>query len=98
MDILLLEPTRDDLRMFSYNIMRYSARRVVAEHGYRTALAFFRRNAARHRRLFAKHGIELRDPRQAPDEALPRSRRSRLARTLEAALDRLEARIDARRS
>ena len=37
-DILLIEPTRDDLRMFSYNIMRYSARRVVAEHGYRSTL------------------------------------------------------------
>jgi len=97
-DILLLQPTRDDVRMFGYNIMRTSARRVVAEHGYRTALAFFRRNAARHRRLFAKHGIELRDPRDAPDEPLPRSRRSRLARTLEAALDRLEARIASRRS
>jgi hypothetical protein len=38
-DILLIEPTRDDVRMFGYNIMRYSARRVVAEHGYRTTLA-----------------------------------------------------------
>ena len=46
-DILLIEPTRDDMRMFGYNIMRYSARRVVAEHGYRTTLAFFRKNAAR---------------------------------------------------
>ena len=34
MDILLIEPTRDDLRMFSYNIMRLSARQVVAAHGY----------------------------------------------------------------
>jgi hypothetical protein len=92
-DILLLQPTRDDMRMFGYHIMRTSARRVVAQHGYRTALAFFRRNAARHRRLFAKHGIVLRDPRLAPDEPLPRSRRSRLARTLSAALDRLESRL-----
>jgi predicted acylesterase/phospholipase RssA len=96
-DILLLQPTRDDVRMFGYNIMRTSARRVVAEHGYRTALAFFRSNAARHRRLFARHGIELRDPRHAPDEPLPRARSSRLARTLTAALDRLESRLGARR-
>ena len=56
-----------------------------------------RRNASRHRRLFAKHGVELRDPRQAPDEPLPGSRRSRLARTLSAALDRLESRLASRR-
>ena len=97
-DILLLQPTRDDVRMFGYNIMRTSARRVVAEHGYRTALAFFRRHAARHRRLFAKHGVELRDPRQAPDEPQPGSRSSRLARTLSAALDRLESRLASRRA
>ena len=41
MDILLLEPTRDDLRMFSYNIMRYSARKVVAAHAYRSTLQSF---------------------------------------------------------
>ena len=40
-DILLLEPTRDDLRMFSYNIMRYSARKVVAAHAYRSTLQAF---------------------------------------------------------
>ena len=49
-DILLLEPTRDDLRMFSYNIMRYSARQIVAEHGYRSVVQAFR---ARERRLRA---------------------------------------------
>ena len=36
-DILLIEPTRDDMRMFRYNIMRYSARHIVAQHGYRSA-------------------------------------------------------------
>ena len=97
-DILLIQPTRDDVRMFGYHIMRTSARRIVAEHGYRTALAFFRRNAARHRRLFAKHGIALADPRRAPDEPLPRQGSSRIARTLVAALDRLEARVAPRSS
>jgi hypothetical protein len=78
--------------------MRTSARRVVAEHGYRTALAFFRRNAVRHRRLFARHGMALADPRRAPDQPLPRDGSSRIARTLAAALDRLEARIAPRSS
>ena len=70
-DILLIEPTRDDVRMFGYNIMRYSARRVVAEHGYRTALAYFRANAARFQRLFAKHGIEMARPPPHPRRAVP---------------------------
>jgi predicted acylesterase/phospholipase RssA len=92
-DILLIQPTRDDMRMFSYNIMRTSARRTVAEHGYRTALAFFRRTAAKKRRLFAKHGIALADPRRVP--AVPRSRphRAALARSLDGALDRLELKL-----
>jgi predicted acylesterase/phospholipase RssA len=92
-DILLIQPTRDDIRMFGYNIMRTSARRVVAEHGYRTALAFFRHNAARHRRLFAKHGMLLADPRRARSLPQARPHRAGLARALDGALDRLEARL-----
>ncbi len=68
-DILLIEPTRDDMRMFSYNIMRYSARRVVAEHGYRTTLDFFRKDAARYKKLFARHGIKMADPVAGPRRA-----------------------------
>ena len=92
-DILLIQPTRDDMRMFGYNIMRTSARRVVAEHGYRSTLAVFRRSAARHRRLFAKHGVTLADPRRLP--GLPRERppRAGVARALEGALDRLESKL-----
>jgi predicted acylesterase/phospholipase RssA len=97
-DILLIEPTRDDVRMFGYNIMRYSARRVVAEHGYRTALAFFRKNAVRCRRLFAKHGIEMADPRGAPDVPARHPHQSDLARTLDSSLDRLESRLGGRRA
>ena len=95
-DILLIEPTRDDVRMFGYNIMRNSARRVVAEHGYRTALDFFRKNATRCRRLFAKHGIAMNDPRQVPDVPARHPHRSDLARTLDASLDRLESRLGLR--
>jgi hypothetical protein len=97
-DILLIEPTRDDVRMFGYNIMRYSARRVVAEHGYRTTLEFFRRHADRYRRLFAKHGIAMADPRNVPDEPSRHPHQSDLARALDASLDRLESRLGARRA
>ncbi len=97
-DILLIEPTRDDVRMFGYNIMRYSARRVVAEHGYRTALAYFRRHAGRYRRLFAKHGIAMADPRRVPDVPSRHPHQSDLARSLDSSLERLESRLGNRPS
>jgi predicted acylesterase/phospholipase RssA len=91
-DILLIEPDRDDLRMFSYNIMRYSARRVVAEHGYRSTLAFFRQQESRYRRILARHGIGLADPRALPETPAPPPHRSSVARSLDASLDRLGSR------
>jgi len=96
-DILLVEPTRDDVRMFGYNIMRYSARRVVAEHGYRTTLAYFRRHAGRYQRLFAKHGIAMADPRRVPDVPSRHPHQSDLARSLDSSLERLESRLGGRR-
>jgi NTE family protein len=90
-DILLLQPTRDDLRMFSYNIMRYSARRIVAEHGYRSVMSHFRRRRAQHARVLARHGISL-DPatRLAPS---PPAYRSPVARSLAGSLDRLRSKL-----
>ncbi len=95
-DIVLIEPTRDDLRMFSYNIMRYSARRVVARHGYESTLAFFRRNEEHNRRILARHGIRLADPHALPDTPPPHPHRSTLARALDVSLDRLDSRIGER--
>jgi NTE family protein len=90
-DIVLIEPTRDDVRMFAYNIMRYGARRVVAEHGYRTTLALFRRNTARYRRLFARHAIRVADAAGIPDVPARHPHRSALARQLDASLARLDS-------
>ena len=95
-DILLIQPTRDDMRMFSYNIMRTSARRMVAEHGYRTALAFFRRTAAQKRRLFAKHGIAL--ATRAGPRRFPRSRPQRAVLAAHARRGSRPARVEARRA
>jgi predicted acylesterase/phospholipase RssA len=95
-DILLIEPTRDDLRMFSYNIMRYSARRVVAQHGYESTLAFFRKGEARHRRVLARHGIGLADPDRVPRTPPPHPHRSKVARALDSSLDRLGSRLGGR--
>lgn len=88
-DILLIEPTRNDLRMFSYNIMRLSARKVVAEHGYRSLLATFRRHRARYTRLLERHGIRLRDPSRLADVPAPSPYRSSIGRSLDGALARL---------
>jgi predicted acylesterase/phospholipase RssA len=90
-DILLLQPTRDDMRMFAYNIMRYSARRVVAEHGYRSTLAAFEQNA-QWRRMLARHGVGLRA--QAPPETPPLlPYRAPVGRALAGSLDRLDKKL-----
>jgi predicted acylesterase/phospholipase RssA len=93
-DILLVEPARHDLRMFSYNIMRLSARRVVAEHGYRSLLAGFRRNRRRYAQLLARHGIRLKDPSLVPEKPERLPYRSNLGRALSTSLDRLENQLD----
>ena len=95
-DIVLIEPTRDDLRMFSYNIMRYSARKVVAEHGYRSTLAFFQQNRKSLTRILARHGIRLQDTAHAPVLPARHPYRSTVARALGASLERLGSRVGSR--
>jgi predicted acylesterase/phospholipase RssA len=94
-DILLLEPTRDDLRMFRYNIMRYSARRIVAVHGYRSVLAAFRERRSEYRKLLARHGIRMNDPDTLPDEPGPSPVRTTTGRALSGHLDVLRSRLRA---
>ena len=97
-DIVLLEPDAEDLRMFRYNILRYDARRVVAELGYRATREAFRRRRRVYARVLARHGIGLRDPSRIPEAPeLTRTGRSPLARTLGASLQRLEASLGGRR-
>lgn len=95
-DIVVIEPMRDDLRMFTYNIMRYSARKVVAEHGYRSTIEFFRKDRERLGAVLARHGIRLADPAKIPSRPRPRLYRSNVARSLDASLDRLGSRVRAR--
>jgi NTE family protein len=96
-DILLIEPTRDDMGMYAYNIMRYSARRVVAEHGYRSVLKSFRGGDRNYRELLARHGIKVRDAGRVPDTPAPHPHRSGVARALDSSLDMLGSRLRARR-
>jgi NTE family protein len=88
-DVLLVEPARHDLRMFSYNIMRYDARRELAEHGYRSVLGAFQKRHREHARMLARHGIGLRRPLPPADVPVGRPYRSAVARSLAADLDRL---------
>jgi len=97
-DVVLIEPVREDMRMFSYNIMRYAARRVVARYGYRSALASFRRHEEDYRRILARHGIRLADPAALPEDPPAGRRRSVVASGLALALSRLEARLETRRA
>ena len=92
-DILLIEPTRSDMRMFAYNIMRLSARQVIVEDGYRSVLASFKRHHGRYARLLRRHGITLRDPHTLPALPRPAPYRSPLGRALGGALDALESRL-----
>ena len=95
-DILLIQPTRDDMRMFSYNIMRMSARKVVAEDGYRSAIHSFRRNRAAWARMLRSHGIAVKDPSRVPLVAPEHPYRSAVSRSLSGSLDILGSRLKKR--
>jgi len=97
-DILLIEPGRDDIQMFAYNIMRYSARRVVAEHGYRSVRAFFRDHHRRYGRLLGRHQLHLKHPDRVPKAPSADVFRSPLGRSLAGSLDALGSRLRGRRS
>jgi hypothetical protein len=97
-DILVLQPDPEDLRMFRYNILRYGARQVVAELGYRATRQAFQRHRRVWGRMLARHGIGLRDPRRAPAAvSLGGAAASPVARTLAASLARLESSLDTAR-
>lgn len=92
-DILLIEPTRDDMRMFSYNIMRYAARRVVARYGYRSALHSFREHHDEYKAMLARHGITLRNPFEVSETAEHHPFHTLVGRNLSTSLDLLQSRL-----
>jgi len=67
-DILLFEPRPDDLKMFSYNIMRYSARHSLLRHGYNSALATLRSEEAHYTKIFNDAGIDTNELPPAANE------------------------------
>ena len=104
-DVVLLEPKRDDYRMFFTNVFSFSDRRAVCEHAYGQTRAELLRRRDELEPMLARHGLALRldvlrDPDRRPwapgDRAAEHLRPSppggRRGRPVE--LVRLEAALD----
>lgn len=58
-DILLIEPRREDREMFFYKTMNYSARVSIARHGYEETLEALLKHFDHFERHLQRHGIRL---------------------------------------
>ena len=58
-DVVLLEPKRDDYRMFFTNVFSFSDRRATCEHAYRETLGELRRRRDVLEPVLERHGITL---------------------------------------
>ncbi len=58
-DVVLFEPTRDDVDMFFTNVFSYRARSRLCEHAYQRTRSDLYRRRHELRPIFARHGIEL---------------------------------------
>lgn len=58
-DIILIEPRPEDYQMFFYNIMRYSARLIVARHGFESVTMDLAVDYAYYKQVLARHGIPI---------------------------------------
>lgn len=58
-DIILIEPKPEDYQMFFYNIMRYSARLIVARHGFESVTVDLATDYQAHKAVLARHGIPI---------------------------------------
>ena len=58
-DIILIEPSPEDYQMFFYNIMRYSARLIVARHGFEFVTLDLANDYAEYKAALARHGIPI---------------------------------------
>lgn len=98
-DILLLEPTRDDLTMFRYDIMRYSARKALTRHGRMSALETLRDKKGHLAKTLARHGVSFKHqpiPNRVPDHPAE-EHKAQSAQALAASLDVLERSLAASR-
>ena len=58
-DIILIEPRRDDFEMAFYNVMRYSARVTIAQHGYESVTLNLENRYQEIKEILARHGIPI---------------------------------------
>lgn len=65
-DVVLIEPARDDIRMFSEMPMRYANRTEVARHGFETVATYLTDRYDSYHQIFARHGIVI-EARSAAD-------------------------------
>jgi predicted acylesterase/phospholipase RssA len=100
-DIVVFEPSPEDLPRFMRNIMRTSGRIRIAEFAYRSTMATIDSDFTRFARLFKRHGLTLRpacavEPSRTGLEnirkkaSMPERLAAELA-ALELSLDRMEA-------
>ena len=97
-DIILIEPERDDALMFSEHAMRYSARSIIARHGFETVACSLAHHYPTYQTLLAKHGIPIGTRPEPSGHPTPQTtptaaHLSQTLEELERVLDHLETRI-----
>lgn len=68
-DILLLEPTREEIQSADLTMVRADEIGAVFELGYRGTVSRFRARAEEWGRKLARHGVHMRDPFHVPESA-----------------------------
>lgn len=58
-DIILIEPQQSDHQMAFYNIMRYSARLLIAHHGFETVTYDLAKDYQLYKETLTRHGIRI---------------------------------------
>ena len=58
-DVILIEPKPDDCQMFYYNIMRYSARLMLAQHGFESVTVDLAADYYGMKETLARHGVPI---------------------------------------
>ena len=101
-DLMLLEPDRDDEAIFFTNVFRYSDRKALCEHAYQATRRDLLARRAQLEPLLEKRGMALRldllgDTERSLEMSISRTSPSHapVARNLAAALDKLDALIEA---
>jgi NTE family protein len=90
-DVLVLEPTREEVREAQLTLMSSRECPAIVQFGYRTTVRRFRKNAEAWGPMLARHAVVLRDPWGVPEEApLSAVRATPVARRLESSLRRLK--------